>query len=74
MEDNNIDTVPQPEKTIAELLNEKRRLENIIKDEIEYFLKQNPNVRWVSFDSSVNEIEMRCGIIKEFSLVIKIEL
>ena len=62
------------EKTVQQFLKEKLSLQLSIQSEVEYFLKENPNVKWISFDSNINEIQMKCGVIKEFNLIIKTEL
>lgn len=60
--------------SIEQFIKEKLSLQLAIQSEVEAFLKNYPSIKWISFDSSINEIQMKCGVIKEFNLIIKTEL
>jgi hypothetical protein len=62
------------EKTIDQLLEEKRVLEGVIMSEVDAFLKENPPVRFIDFNESIIEFEVSCGYVREFNLSIKIGL
>ncbi len=62
------------EKTVEQILQEKKILEDVIKCEVDAFLKNNPCVESINFTTDITMMETRCGHLKEFEVSIKIEL